>query len=105
MNFLDNILGRLAKASTHPVLREVRDGAFVTAANAALLEHISAAREFVRASGLKKGDRCALLASNSMRWIAIDVALMSEGIIVVPLYSRQAPEELAFMIRDAGAAP
>lgn len=104
MNFLDNILGRLSKIPVHPILREVRDGAFVTATNAALLEHISAAREFVRASGLKKGDRCALLASNSMRWIAIDVALMSEGIVVVPLYSRQAPEELAFMIRDAGAA-
>ena len=34
---------------------------------------------------LKKGDRCALLAPNSIRWVALDLALMAEGIIVVPL--------------------
>ena len=104
MNFLNDILGRLASTPVRPVLREVRDGSFVTVTNAGLLDQISAVREFARSSGLKKGDRCALLAGNGIRWIAIDIALMSEGIIVVPLYSRQAASELAFMIRDAGVS-
>ena len=50
---------------------------------------------------MKKGDRCALLASNSVRWIALDLALMAEGIVVVPLYSRQATGELVHMMLDA----
>ena len=35
-----------------------------------------------------------LLAPNSIRWIALDLALMAEGVIVVPLYARQALAEL-----------
>jgi long-chain acyl-CoA synthetase len=49
---------------------------------------------------LQKGNRCALLAPNSIRWAALDLAMMAEGIIVVPLYARQAPAELATMMKD-----
>src|SRR6266850_6004302 len=50
--------------------------------------------------GLQPGDRCALLATNSVRWVTFNLALMAEGAIVVPLYSRQAPAELAAMMKD-----
>src|SRR5262249_43670943 len=63
-----------------------------------------AARTFIRRSGLKKGDRVGLLASNSIRWTALDLALTAEGVIVVPLYPRQAPNELVNMLKDCGAA-
>ena len=66
-----------------------------------MLERIAAARAFLAAAGLRKGDRCALLAPNSIAWVALDLAAMAEGIIVVPLYARQAPAELAAMMRDA----
>ena len=58
------------------------------------------ARTFIASKGLKKGDRCGLLAANSIRWVAMDLALMAEGLIVVPLYSRQAPAELVAMMKD-----
>ncbi len=45
-----------------------------------------------------------MLAPNSIRWAALDLALMAEGVIVVPLYSRQAPNELVNMLKDCGAA-
>src|SRR5208282_3223304 len=35
-----------------------------------------------------------------VRWVAMDLALMAEGLIVVPLYSRQAPAELVAMMKD-----
>jgi long-chain acyl-CoA synthetase len=41
-----------------------------------------------------------LLAANSIRWVALDLALMAEGLIVVPLYSRQSPAELIAMMKD-----
>jgi len=65
---------------------------------------ISAARAFLVSCGLKKGDRCALLAANGIRWIAMDLAIMAEGLIVVPLYSRQAPAELVSMMKDCSPA-
>ena len=104
MNFLENIFDRLARSPLDAVLREVRDGALVTATGSGLSGEVEAAREFVRSTGLRKGDRCALLAGNSIRWVAADLALMAEGVIVVPLYARQAPSELVFMMKDAGAS-
>jgi long-chain acyl-CoA synthetase len=61
---------------------------------------IAAARTFLHDTGLKKADRCALLANNSIRWTALDLAIMSEGAIVVPLYARQATKELVGMMKD-----
>ncbi|MEP7341339.1 MAG: AMP-binding protein [Acidobacteriota bacterium] len=108
MNFLENIFYRLNQNPVRPVLREVQsqkeDNPFLTATCAELLSQIRAARTYIRQSGLKAGDRCGLLAPNSIRWTAMDLALMAEGVIVVPLYSRQAPNELVNMLKDCGSA-
>jgi len=104
MNFIENILHRLNQEPNRPVLREARDGKFGAATCADLLAQIRAARTFIRRSGLNKGDRVGLLAPNSIRWTALDLALTAEGVIVVPLYSRQAPNELVNMLKDCGAA-
>lgn len=104
MNFLENIFYRLRQNPGRPVLQEIRDGKFITADCANLLSQIRTARTFIRNSELKKGDRVGLLAPNSIRWTAMDMALMAEGLIVVPLYSRQAANELVGMLKDCGAA-
>jgi long-chain acyl-CoA synthetase len=104
MNFIRDIFARLRAAGDAPVLQEVRGSQIVTTSGYELLRMIVAARALLRKAGLRKGDRCALLAHNSIRWAAADLAMMAEGIIVVPLYVRQAPAELAAMVKDAGAA-
>jgi long-chain acyl-CoA synthetase len=101
-NFLENVFAELNKAADRVVLREVRGQEFVSASGKELLQQVATAREYLRQSGVQPGDRCALLGPNSIQWIAIDLALMAEGMIVVPLYSRQAPAELAVMMRDSG---
>ena len=101
MTFLENIFDRLERAAGATVLGEVRDGKIVSVTGSELLALIQQARRFLVARGFKKGDRCALLAPNSIRWAALDLAMMAEGIIVVPLYARQAPAELAAMLKDS----
>ena len=104
MNFIENILHRLSKTPDRPVLQEIREGKFVTVTCAELLAMVRQARTFIRQTAMKKGDRCGLLAPNSIKWAAVDLALMAEGIVVVPLYARQAPNELVNMLKDCGAA-
>lgn len=82
------------------VLREIRGEQFASVTGRELLGQVQEARAFLRNSGVRPGDRCVLLAPNSIRWVAVDLALMAEGAIVVPLYSRQAPNELAAMMKD-----
>jgi len=101
VNFLENIFANLQKAGDRVVLREVRGAEFASVTGKQLLEQVENARVYLRLSGMHRGDRCALLGANSIQWAAIDLALMAEGVIVVPLYSRQAPAELVVMMRDS----
>ncbi|MGB6483870.1 MAG: AMP-binding protein [Candidatus Acidiferrales bacterium] len=103
-NFLERIFQRFRAAGDGVIMQEIRGGEIVVATGNDLLALIAKARGFLASAGLKKGERCALLAPNSNRWAALDLALMAEGIVVVPLYARQAAGELAVMIRDSGAS-
>jgi long-chain acyl-CoA synthetase len=99
-NFLETILAQLKRADGRVVLREIRGDRLLSVTGRELLDQIQLVRMFLRSSGVQPGDRCALLSANSIRWAAFHLALMAEGVIVVPLYSRQAPAELAGMMRD-----
>ncbi len=101
MNFLENIFERLQGAAGRVVLAEAHAGGDRTATGSELLSQIAMASAFLRASGLAKGDRCALVAPNGIRWAALDLAIIAEGLIAVPMYARQAAGELAAMLRDA----
>ncbi len=104
MNFLENIFFRLQSAASQPVLQEIHGGSIVQATGAELLAKIQAGRDFLRSTGMRKGDRCALLADNGIDWAAMDLAIIAEGGIVVPLYARQAATELAGMMKDCQPA-
>src|SRR5262249_37276589 len=68
-----------------------------------LLALVETARQFFRAQQIPPGERCGLIAANSIYWIAADLALMAEGVVVVPLYHRQTAGELAGMLKDCQA--
>ena len=99
-NFLQSIFARLKASPERVVLREVHGDHFVSITCSELLSRVERARQWLRAKRISPGERCGLIAANSMQWIAIDLALMAEGIIVVPLYHRQTSSELAGMLQD-----
>src|SRR5215475_7410044 len=104
MPFVGDIFAQLKTAPGVRVLEEIRQGQFSGVSGPESLELVGKARTFLASKGLQKGDRCGILAANSIRWMAMDLAAMAEGLIVVPLYSRQAPAELIAMIKDSAPA-
>jgi long-chain acyl-CoA synthetase len=104
MSFLDDIFASLQEPGDTPVLQEIRDGRITSVTGRDLLEQIRQARAFLAAHHLHKGDRCGLYANNGIPWVAMDLAAMAEGLIVVPLYARQAPAELVAMMKDCSPA-
>ena len=99
-NFLEDIFAQLKRADTRVVLREIHGQKFTSISGNELLEITGRVRAYLRRTGLQPGERCALLAPNSVRWVAFNLGLLAEGVIVVPLYARQAPTELAAMMKD-----
>jgi long-chain acyl-CoA synthetase len=100
-NFLQNIFENLQRSADRVVLREVRGDRFVSKSGAELLRLVETARQWLRSTGIQPGERCGLIAANSIHRVAIDLALMAEGIVVVPLYYRQIAGELAAMLKDS----
>ncbi|MWV13040.1 AMP-binding protein [Pseudomonas sp. R-28-1W-6] len=54
------------------------------------------------ALGCVAGDRVALLAKNCAEWFISDLAIQHAGLVSVPLYPLQAPEQIAYVLEHAG---
>ena len=52
--------------------------------------------------GLKAGDRVAVMLRNSPEWVIFDQAALGLGLVVVPLYTQDRPENVAYIVGDAG---
>ena len=100
MSFLENIFAQLVSSGDAVVLQELRCESARSATGRELLKKIAQARAYLGSKGLNQGDRVALLAHNSIDWVAADLAIMAERLIVVPLYARQEPAELVAMMKD-----
>jgi len=87
----------------HALFRHYADGAWrdVTVAEvAALAGQWQAA---FRRDGLVAGDRVAICARNGVNWVAVDVAALGLGLVVVPLYVDDNAENIAWCVGTADA--
>ncbi|HEY3846168.1 MAG TPA: AMP-binding protein, partial [Acetobacteraceae bacterium] len=57
----------------------------------------------LRRRGLGKGDRVAILALNSDRYFELLFAVPASGGVTVPLNTRLAAPEIAYILEDSGA--
>ena len=55
------------------------------------------------ASGVRPGDRVALMSSTRYEWVLVDMAVWTAGAVTVPVYPSSAPAQLEWIIRDSGA--
>lgn len=99
MSFLDRF--HAALATPRPLVTEVHGEALQETPGTSLRDLVGLARGALALHEVTPGDRVVLIAPNSTRWVATDLAILFAGAIAVPLYTRQAPLELAAMIRDA----
>jgi long-chain acyl-CoA synthetase len=54
--------------------------------------------------GLSPGARVALLCQTRLEWVLCDVAIAMSGLVSVPIYPSNTPEQCIFVIRDSGAS-
>ncbi len=100
MSFIDTLYENMDRAGDQPLLIEIRGAQRVATTGKQLKELTSRVRGFLKGRNVQPGDRVALIAHNSVRWAAADLAILGAGAIVVPMYDRQAPSELVGMLND-----
>ena len=78
-------------------------GRYVAVSTAELVRQV---RQIARAlvdSGIRPGDRVALMAENGPHWPAVDFATLCIGAALVPIYPTLLPEGAAYVARDSGS--
>jgi long-chain acyl-CoA synthetase len=55
----------------------------------------------LEADGVKAGERVAVMMRNSPEWVVFDQAALGLGLIVVPLYTQDRPDNVAYILRDS----
>ncbi len=60
-------------------------------------------QQALAAEGLLPGERVALLLRNCPQWVLFEQAALGLGLVVVPLYLEDRPDNTAYILQDAGA--
>jgi fatty-acyl-CoA synthase len=66
-------------------------------------ERVSKLAGALRTAGVRAGDRVALLSTNCHRLLEAYYGVVEAGAVLLPLNIRLAPQELAYILNDAGA--
>ena len=67
-----------------------------------MAELVGRVRGAVVREGLARGDRVAIMLKNSKEWIAFDQGAFAEGLVTVPLFVDDRPDNVAYILNDAG---
>jgi long-chain acyl-CoA synthetase len=101
-----NIADFFAQHLAHPdriLYRHFVAGAWRDVAVGELAALVARWQEGFRCAGLLAGDHVALTARNGINWVAVDLAALGLGLVVVPLYVDDNADSVAWCAADAGA--
>lgn len=57
----------------------------------------------LRAAGLERGARVAILSENRPEWLLADYALLAAGAVPVPIYTSLSPAQIEYILSNSGA--
>jgi long-chain acyl-CoA synthetase len=80
-----------------------RDGVWVDVSHDEVLARVHALALGLRSLGLAKSDRVALLSENRLEWAVTDLATLSAGGVLVPVYPTLTPANIEYILRDSDA--
>ncbi|MFQ3613251.1 MAG: AMP-binding protein [Cyanobacteriota bacterium] len=99
-----NVWQRLAEQfPQHIALRDPHVQPVFEITYGSLFQQVQDLASGLQALGIRRGDRVALIADNSPRWLMADLATMFTGAVNVPRSAIADPEELGYILRHSGS--
>ncbi len=81
-----------------------KEGAYRPISHAEILERVRHLARGLSSLGIRRGDRVAILSENRPEWAIADFACLTGGMTDVPIYPTIPAEQIAYILKDSGAA-
>jgi long-chain acyl-CoA synthetase len=101
-NLADLLWQRVRATPEAPAYRQYDGQRWVGLTWAAVAREVGRWCAAFRREGLKPGDRVALCLHNRIEWMLFDQAALALGLVTVPLYFDDRPDNMAWSLNDAG---
>ena len=102
-SLVDLLLIQAKRLPEKVALRVKRDGVYQDIDWQTFRDYVVRIALALHQSGIKKGDRVALLSENRPEWAYADLATLSLGAVVVPIYPTASPKEIEHILNHCGA--
>jgi long-chain acyl-CoA synthetase len=96
-------LSALVRHAKPDAINHKREGVWRHIAGADFARRVRHVALGLRALGVRRGDRVALLSENRPEWSLADLAILSLGAVNVPIYTTQAVEQVRYILADSEA--
>ena len=100
---VDLLFQAMDRFRDHVAFRYHKEGAWRDIRHAQALEMVRKGAGALRALGLSRGDRAAILSENRPEWALADYACLTSGVVDVPVYATLTPNQIAYILEDSGA--
>lgn len=94
---------RAAELGSKPFLWSKREGAYRSTSWAEAASQVNRLARGLRAYGIERGDRVALISESRSEWAIADLAIMAAGAIAVPAYITNTVDDHRHILANSGA--
>ncbi|QKT06881.1 long-chain fatty acid--CoA ligase [Gordonia sp. X0973] len=101
---VDTVLRYRTQRPTMPLFRRHANGAWVNVTAAQFADEVDAVAKGLIASGVKAGDRVALLSSTRYEWTVVDYAIWRTGATTVAIFDTSSPDQVNWILSDSGTS-
>ncbi|TMG77548.1 MAG: long-chain fatty acid--CoA ligase [Betaproteobacteria bacterium] len=103
MNNIADLLKAQLATPERVLYRQFLEGGWRDISAGEIAAYAARWQEYLRAEGFARGERIALCLRNGIHWVAADQAALGLGLVVVPLYVDDNPENVAWCLENSGA--
>jgi len=100
---LAELFQAVARQSKSACLMHKVDGRWLSISTESFADGVRQLAKALIESGIRPGDRVALMAENGPDWPTVDFATLAIGAALVPIYPTLLPEGAAYVARDSGS--
>lgn len=101
---VDSILKYRAERPTMPLFRKRSGNQWINVTAKQFVDEVDAVAKGLIASGVKPGERVAILSSTRYEWTVLDYAIWRAGATTVAIYETSAPDQVKWILEDSGTA-